>query len=94
MPKIRRCQACHAPLPDEARLDYCSERCLLWSFFGVPALHRADFQREQVKNRRLTKPPERSEHPTAYPDLGPQRREPTATRVIAELIQIRNEIQS
>lgn len=48
---------------------FCSERCLQWSFFGVPALKEGDFIREIRHNQaRKTENPEWTP-PKAYPDL-------------------------
>lgn len=70
-----------------SRTGYCSERCLLWSFFGVPALRRRTFLKEQRRNRALRAKPAGWTRPVAYPDLGSKPTEPELTRAVFEVMK-------
>lgn len=54
---------------DPGPTGYCSERCLLWSTLGVPALKEDELVVEILLNQRLQHAPEGWTPPAAYPTL-------------------------
>lgn len=67
---MTRCDLCGIPLADDGETGYCSERCLHWSFFGVPALKQPEFLREIRRNQSLDTVPDGWTPPPAYPEFG------------------------
>jgi hypothetical protein len=45
---------CALPLNGHGRIPHCSERCLWWDTFGVPALRRRELRRAIVLNSMTT----------------------------------------
>jgi hypothetical protein len=74
------------PLQNEGATGYCSERCLHWDFFGVPALKRDGFLQEMRRNQALTKAPDGWTPPPACPDFDEQFRK-EVTEALALLKQ-------
>jgi len=63
-----RCKLCCVPLQRHGRTGYCSERCMVYDFFGVPALRQRAFLRYRAKNlQRMTV--EDPQITDAYPGL-------------------------
>ena len=87
-----RCAACFMPMGAPGKTGYCSERCLLWTFFGVPALHRREFAREQRVNRRRKTVPDDWTPPHAYPGVGDAKHEKEAAQSIYRLMKLRGEL--
>lgn len=65
-----RCDLCAAPLERQGQTEYCSERCLAWAFYGVPALKEDELVREIRKNQQRTTLPSDWQRPMPYPILG------------------------
>lgn len=64
-----RCDLCGLPMAQEGATGYCSERCLMWSFFGVPVLEEGNLIIEIRQNqRRQTVPNDWTPH-EGYPAL-------------------------
>jgi len=61
-----RCDLCGLPMDDPGQTGYCSERCLHWDFFGVPALKENELVAEMRGNQNGSP---REGRPAAYPDL-------------------------
>ena len=57
-------------MPKKGETGYCSERCLHWDFFGVPALEEKSFLREMRRNQQLEEIPNGWTSPAAYPEFG------------------------
>lgn len=66
---MTRCEFCGLPLAREGRVPYCSERCMTYDFFGVPALKQSEVMREIVANQRRREAPEGWTPKEAYPAL-------------------------
>lgn len=66
---MTRCELCGMPLDNPGRTGYCSERCLHYDFFGVPALKQEWFLREMRQNQQLRSVPPDWSKPTVYPEL-------------------------
>lgn len=75
------------PMPEEGATGFCSERCLNWDFFGVPALERDDFLSEIRENQRRTEMPDDWARPSAYPGLDDE-----FCREITEAIGLLNQL--
>jgi len=72
---MTRCKLCGMPLDDAGATGYCSERCLHWSFFGVPALEEQPFLDEIRRNQGLRAAPDGWTPPPAYPEFDKRFRE-------------------
>jgi hypothetical protein len=66
---MTRCDLCGLPMESEGQTGYCSERCLMWDFFGVPALKEDGFITEIRQNQRRQTVPDGWTPPEAYPAL-------------------------
>jgi len=66
---LNRCSLCALPMEPVGQTPYCSERCLLWDTFGVPALKEDDLIAEMLRNQRRRKGPEDWTPQPAYPEL-------------------------
>jgi hypothetical protein len=64
-----RCPLCALPMGSEGATPYCSERCLLWDTFGVPALHEDALITEMLMNQRCQQAPDGWTARPAYPEL-------------------------
>jgi hypothetical protein len=83
-----RCDLCGVPMGESAT-GYCSERCLCWDFFGVPALKRQDFLEEMRANQRRREPTGR--RPRTYEGLFTQEEERVLSDAIAHLKMYRSD---
>jgi len=72
---------------------YCSERCLNWEFFGVPALKRDDFIAEIRRNQERQTAPKGWTPPPAYPGFGERFRK-EVTEGIALVLKTRQDIEA
>jgi len=72
---VTRCNLCGIPLADSGTTGYCSERCLNWQFFGVPALKRDDFIAEIRRNQQRQTAPDGWTPPPAHPEFDKRFRE-------------------
>ena len=64
-----RCDLCGLPMASEGVTGFCSERCLMWDFFGVPVLKTGDLIKEIRQNQQRQSVPNGWEPPPAYPAL-------------------------
>jgi len=78
-------------MQSEPATGYCSERCLMWDFFGVPRLKRDAFLKEMRGNQRGNP---RTEEVRAYPGLLTCSQEQNMARVLAQLKFVCDEIRS
>lgn len=86
-----RCELCGVPMAKESATGYCSERCLMWDFFGVPALKEQDFIAEIRANQNGDP---RTHSVEAYPGLFTDEEERTIVEALALLKITCNEIRS
>jgi hypothetical protein len=63
-------------MQSEGATGYCSERCLMWDFFGVPVLEE-DALISEIRQNQRQQTTDRAERPKAYPALsgGPWQQE-------------------
>lgn len=87
-----RCDLCGAPLQRPGKTEFCSERCLAWSFFGVPALREEELIREIRKNQTTDELPSDWERPMPYPGFG-KKFQGVIVDALAELRQTCNQIR-
>lgn len=88
-----RCKLCGMPLDDPGVTGYCSERCLHWDFFGVPALKEKPFLKEIRRNQGLRTAPDGWAPPPAYPAFGERFRQ-EVTEALALLKETCGEIRT
>ena len=77
-----RCDFCGIPMDSEGATGYCSERCLMWDFFGVPALKEDDLV-DEIRGNQNGHP--RTETVRAYSGLMTEDEERLVARALAEL---------
>jgi len=78
-------------MSEEGATGYCSERCLMWDFFGAPALKKTDLVKEMRANQNGDP---RTEPVRAYPGLLTEQQEQTLAQVIGRLKIVCDEIRS
>jgi len=66
----------------EAATGYCSERCLMWDFFGAPAL-KEDALVKEIRANQNGRP--RTESVRAYPGLMTPEQEQSLAWVLGQL---------
>jgi len=77
-----RCDLCGLPMASEGATGYCSERCLMWDFFGVPAL-KEDALVKEIRANQNGSP--RKDSVRAYPGLMTPGQEQTLAHLLGQL---------
>lgn len=66
---MTRCTYCGLPMQTQGRTPFCSERCMMFDFYGVPILREKEMTRTVIRNTRRRTVPDGWTPPRAYPDL-------------------------